>query len=264
MSTDARMSGAEKYNAYNGMNQTSKMAAGSVAMLASVRDAHEAKLCVSAGVDFIDAKEPRRGALGAVSLKTLRSIRDVVPAHIPLSATLGDDVCEAVKIAAAAHASAQAGADIIKVGLFSGVNIVATLNMLEQQNLPPERVVVVLLVDRDPDFSVIATLADAGIYGVMLDTVNKTAGGLLGCLSLAHLAEFIQIAQGLGLRAGLAGGLTLQDLPRILSCGPDIVGFRGALSALQDRTTELDRKALNDIRAAVPRLEATRPVTVNY
>ncbi len=225
---------------------------GPVAMLASVRDAAEASACVKAGVDFIDAKEPRAGALGAVATEMLRRIRGVVPGHIPLSATLGDELRSAAEIAEAAQAMTDAGADIIKIGLFPDVDAVALSKTMAHSMPTNAKLVAVLLADRDPDFSVISTLAKAGFYGVMLDTADKVAGGLLGCLTVIRLNEFINVGRREGLKAGLAGGLTIADLPLILRCSPDIVGFRGALTAKHERTARLDIGALQDVRAAVP------------
>lgn len=223
-----------------------------VAMLASVRDAVEASACVKAGVDFVDAKEPRAGALGAVATEMLSGIRGVVPGHIPLSATLGDELRSTAEISEAAQTMSDAGADIIKIGLFPDVDAVAISKTLAHSMPVNAKLVAVLLADRDPDFSVISTLAKAGFYGVMLDTADKVAGGLLGCLPMVRLNDFINLARREGLKAGLAGGLTIADLPHILRCSPDIVGFRGALTAKHERTACLDIGALQYVRAAVP------------
>ncbi len=225
-----------------------------VAMLASVRDADEASLCVTAGVDFIDAKEPLDGVLGAVSPDALRGIRAVVPDDIPLSATIGDNVLAAEKIAAAAQMMADCGADIVKIGLFPGVDVDAMLTALTGHNASDKKIVAVLLADQNADFSILPKLAAAGFYGAMLDTVDKVSSGLTRCLPTPRLKDFVVQAQALGLKAGLAGGLTLPDLPLVLECKPDIVGFRGALVAENDRTARLDMKALQKVRASVPSL----------
>ena len=43
-------------------------------LLVSVTSAAEASAALAGGADVIDAKDPRRGALGAVSPQTLRAI----------------------------------------------------------------------------------------------------------------------------------------------------------------------------------------------
>ncbi|MGH1418142.1 MAG: (5-formylfuran-3-yl)methyl phosphate synthase [Hyphomicrobiaceae bacterium] len=224
----------------------------SVAMLASVRNGEEAALCVSAGVDLIDAKEPRAGALGAVLPDTLRDIRRAVPNSIALSATIGDDIVDAGEIALAGQAMADAGADIVKIGLFEAVDVEAMLQALQPDLSLRRKFVAVLLADQALDLTVLSKLSKAGFYGVMLDTVEKASGGLTTCQSPSQLRQFIDQARGLGLKAGLAGGLTLQDLPLVLACKPDIVGFRGALAECKDRSAHIDRTSLQRVRASIP------------
>src|SRR5206468_1296208 len=57
-------------------------------LLVSVADAREERAARLGGADVIDAKNPRRGALGAVSEATLRAIG--AEAGRPFSAALGD------------------------------------------------------------------------------------------------------------------------------------------------------------------------------
>src|SRR5439155_1217666 len=63
--------------------------------------------------DVIDAKDPARGALGAVSAERLAAIRRTVGAVRPVSAALGDARDEGTVAAAAA---AAAGAAFVKLG----------------------------------------------------------------------------------------------------------------------------------------------------
>ncbi len=235
-------------------------AASTPLMLASVRNAQEAKICVAGGVDLIDAKEPAAGALGAVSLKRLHEIRQVVPHTIPISATLGDDVHDTREILEAAAARFEAGADIIKIGLFPDVDVSRLAREIGKQRRlyagsRPDFVAVILadLISPDAFTKILRQLGRAGFWGVMLDTADKRSGGLGTYLSLADLKGFIQTAQKCGLNAGLAGSLTLEGLPAILKLGPDIVGFRGALAALEERTQDLDAKSVTRVRQAIPR-----------
>ena len=47
-------------------------------LLVSVRSEEEARAALAGGADIIDAKEPSRGALGAVEIGVLREIVSVV------------------------------------------------------------------------------------------------------------------------------------------------------------------------------------------
>jgi len=58
--------------------------------LASVRDAGEAEMAMTAGADIIDLKDPHSGALGALNLKTIASCVRSIARRAPVSATVGD------------------------------------------------------------------------------------------------------------------------------------------------------------------------------
>src|SRR5262249_47819969 len=85
-------------------------------LLVSVADAIDAAVALDGGADIIDAKDPRAGALGAVSLGVFGEIRAGVANRRPLSAAVGDAADEAA-IARAAYEFAAAGAVFVKVGL---------------------------------------------------------------------------------------------------------------------------------------------------
>jgi len=79
-------------------------------LLVSVRDVRDARAAVRGGADIVDAKDPRRGALGPVTPSTLARIRAAVPPGIPVSAALGDaeaerEVTRAARLAAARGAA---------------------------------------------------------------------------------------------------------------------------------------------------------------
>jgi hypothetical protein len=97
-------------------------------LLVSVADPREARAALAGGADLIDAKEPRRGALGAVAPDRLRSICEAVGAHRPVSAALGD-ARQAVHIERAAQAAVNAGVSYVKVG-FRGIGSAARVRQL--------------------------------------------------------------------------------------------------------------------------------------
>src|SRR5207247_7915580 len=88
-------------------------------LLVSVADPSEARAALEGGADVIDAKQPRRGALGPVRPDVLAAIRQVVGAARPVSAALGDARDEAA-IERAAGGAAGLGGAFGKVG-FAGV-----------------------------------------------------------------------------------------------------------------------------------------------
>jgi uncharacterized protein (UPF0264 family) len=70
--------------------------------------------------------------------------------------------------------------------------------------------------------------ADAGLQGCLLDTAVKDGRGLFHWLGAAELAAFVEACRARRLFSALAGSLSAEDLARLESIGPDLVGVRGA------------------------------------
>lgn len=221
-------------------------------LLASVRSAAEARVAVAGGADLIDAKEPARGALGAVDADVVSAIRAIVPAPIPVSATIGDVPCaELDEIAARAAGMSAAGADIVKIGLFTPGEATAMLDRLAYVREGHGRRFLVMLADRGIDLALLPELPRAGFAGVMLDTADKSFGSLADICDDARLADFVFTARQAGLRVGLAGALRLWHIPRMVRLGADILGFRGALCRAEARAGEIDASAVGDVARAL-------------
>jgi (5-formylfuran-3-yl)methyl phosphate synthase len=222
--------------------------------LASVTGENEARLCAELGADIIDAKNPVQGALGALPGERVRAIRAAVPPHVPVSATIGDPQDDPDTVAQAARFMAAAGADIVKVGFWPLRRQDAVARRLAA--LTHVRLVAVLLVDDGLDLELITPLRDARFLGIMLDTADKRAGALPDRLASDVLAEFVNVVQGQGLFAGLAGSLRAEHVPQLLALEPDVLGFRGGLCRAGARTSGIDAEAVRAVRATMPGSEA--------
>src|ERR1700680_889231 len=97
-------------------------------LLVSVADPCEARAALAGGADVIDAKDPRRGALGPVAPHRLRAICDAVGPHRRVSPALGD-APPAARVARAAQTAAEAGVTYVKVG-FRGIGSPARVRHL--------------------------------------------------------------------------------------------------------------------------------------
>lgn len=222
--------------------------------LASVRTPAEAAIALAAGAAIIDAKEPRAGALGALPLAVTSAIAAAVAGRAPVSATVGDLPFTTSALAPAMLATAAAGADIVKIGVFgapaSSEDAEAWLDA-GLAALPGElphpagcaRRVAVLMADQGGAALPLAPFARHGFAGVMLDTADKSRGSLAGLLAVRQLQDFVDQAQALGLWAGLAGSLAAGDIPALLPLGADYLGFRTALCRDGRRGGELDPQA---------------------
>jgi uncharacterized protein (UPF0264 family) len=226
-----------------------------VSFLASVTDEREALLAAHAGADIIDCKDPSSGALGALPHSVVRAIRAAVPRHVPVSATIGDLACVPDRVGDAVAAMAATGVDYVKIGLFPGAEIAATIARLGTLSLKGCRLVGVMLADREPDLALVDDMRRAGFAGAMLDTAGKSGGTLLDCLSASELSEFIARTRGAGLFAGLAGSLRLDQIGGLMAFEPDVLGFRGALCLNRERASGIDAAAVQSIRRTIPRAD---------
>jgi uncharacterized protein (UPF0264 family) len=203
-------------------------------LLVSVSDASEARTALRGGADVIDAKDPRRGALGPVGRERLAAIRATVGGRRPVSAALGDRAPEGLVERRAAAAASQ-GAAFVKVG-FRGVQTVAPARRIAAAAYrgagATTRVVLVAYADwrraesLDPG-SLLALAGESGAAGALLDTAFKDAS-LFDLFPAAAVGEWVAAAHAAALFAGLAGSLGGADFARVRALGADLVGVRGA------------------------------------
>jgi uncharacterized protein (UPF0264 family) len=209
-------------------------------LLVSVRSANEVAPAIEGGADIIDAKEPARGALGPVSVETLRAILSRVPPDCCFSVALGDlSSTEAVDSALAGWSHMDHKSPIyLKVG-FAGVTSCATIARLIRHTVriasrhPILHVIPVAYADArragtvtPPILLELATESLAS--GLLVDTYIKDGRGLLSWLEPAALAQWTEAVHRAGLLAAVAGALRPDDLYLLRGVGADVVGVRGA------------------------------------
>jgi (5-formylfuran-3-yl)methyl phosphate synthase len=226
-------------------------------MLASVADVIETEIALVEGADIIDLKDPAQGPLGALPLEVVREIVAAVGGRRLLSAVAGNlDMVPALLVDAVASL-AETGVDYVKIGFLPSANAgacIAALHPLAGRT----RLVGVLFADLDPDLALLPRFAAAGFAGVMLDTATKGKGRLLDYSDIPALKTFIEACRRSRLAAGLAGSLEPPDVARLLPLEPAFLGFRGALTATQDRSSRLDGDRVKLLRDLIPREHALR------
>lgn len=220
--------------------------------LASVANADEARTVLAAGADIIDIKDPGRGALGAVPPCITEDIVKLVDGRVMTSATIGDLPMQVPCLSHALDAVKNTGVDIIKIGVFADTVCADVLQLIERYAGEGNRIVLVFFADLNPQLENLCALADTGVYGVMLDTSDKTRGSLRTILDDMALNHFIREARSRGLLSGLAGSLKPGDIPPLLKLQPDYLGFRGALCDRQLRNNTIDVQSACSIRAMIP------------
>jgi dihydroneopterin aldolase len=233
-------------------------------MLASVTGVAEAEIAISGGVDIIDLKDPKAGALGAVAIDTIRQTVSSVAGRRATSAVCGDLPMEPEIIRAKAEEIAATGVDFVKVGFFPSGNIAACSAALAPL-AARTKLIAVMFADLAPDFEFLPVFAKDGFHGAMVDTAQKAKGRLLDHLPPERIPAFVDRARSHGLAVGLSGSLEAPDIPRLLPFAPDFLGFRGALCDQSERTTPLSAEAVSQIRDLIPEeLQPGAPSTVDY
>ncbi|WP_024278862.1 (5-formylfuran-3-yl)methyl phosphate synthase [Xanthobacter sp. 126] len=220
-------------------------------LLASVATLDEMSTALAVGIDILDLKNPSEGALGAWAPEALLdavALWRAAGAPGSLSATVGDHPLDPDVLRAAAERTSATGVPLVKIGfaLGDGAALPPVLDALRPLGRET-RLIAVLFADQAPDLAAVPLFAAAGFHGVMLDTADKAAGGLLAHLPVETLARFVAAARAEGLLTGLAGSLKVADITPLAALRPHYLGFRGALCA-EGRTSALDPLRLAAVR----------------
>lgn len=220
-------------------------------LLVSVRSVEEALVAADGGADFIDLKEPGRGALGGLPIETIREIVTALHRHrgdLAISATIGDvPLHEFHRIMACVAAVGECGVDYVKVGIERSVQAPGVLEALAASGWA---IVPVFIADRGLELEHVARACTLRFPGVMADTSDKRAGSLFDVLSMDVLQQFVTTVRAAGPMVGLAGALRAGHVPLLRALAPDFAGFRTAVCA-GDRSSALDPQRLRELSAAM-------------
>lgn len=222
-------------------------------LLVSVRDADEALEAALAGADLVDAKDPERGALGALPVGTVRDLVARIGGRALTSAVAGEPQ-EGADLGPCVAAMAATGVAYVKVAVQAGFSDAA---LAEAAAAAPGRLIGVLFAEDTPAPTLVARLAVAGFVGAMIDTATKDGRRLPDLLPAPTLAAFTNACRDHGLVSGLAGSLALPDIEPLAALGPHYLGFRGGLCRDSDRTQGLDparvAEAVKTLRSGIRR-----------
>ena len=224
-------------------------------LLASVRSEAEAEQALLSGADIIDCKNPADGALGALPPEMIVRIVDAVAGERPVSATAGNIRNDPLYLYNQVCRTGDCGVDYVKAGLFEHAAIPEQLRTFAKL-AKDHALIAVCFADRPFPSDLLPQLAVSGVQGVMVDTAGKRAAGLTELWSLERIADFIEQARAQRLMCGVAGRIGLRDIPALLTCDADYLGFRSALCAGR-RSDGIDDLAMMQVRQAIPFYEHT-------
>jgi uncharacterized protein (UPF0264 family) len=215
-------------------------------LLISPINTDEARESIAGGADIIDVKNPKEGSLGANFPWVIKSIREITPKNMMVSATLGDVPYKPGTVALAAAGAVVSGADYIKVGLYGTSNFEEALEVMEG--------VVRAVKDIREDTLVVASgyadsyrvgavdpadiprvAYEAGADLAMLDTAIKDGHTLFDYMDPDKLIRFNDEIHSYGLKSALAGSIQEDQLELLHQLGCDVVGIRGAACTGGDR-----------------------------
>jgi uncharacterized protein (UPF0264 family) len=236
-------------------------------LLVSVVDKAEALDSIEGGADILDVKNPKEGSLGANFPRVIRQVKEVTPANLELSATLGDLPNLPGTASLAALGAAASGVDYVKAGLFGVKNCEeATALMTEVVNAVKEfDGGLKTIASGYADFRTVGCVSPlelplvahkAGADGVLVDVkVKNGQTNLFSFLTDENLKELVDKAHDYDLLAALAGSLDTQDIQRVYSLGADIIGVRGAVCTKKDRVTgKLEREKVAEFAEEIRRV----------
>lgn len=216
-------------------------------MLASVTNVKEALMALGAGVEMIDLKNPAAGALGALDHALVKNIVQAINHRGAVSATIGDLPMQSKLIVDATQAMLRAGVDIVKIGFFGQSLHEQCLDALH--DLATEhKLIAVMFADESPNLKLLDKIAEAGFFGVMLDTAHKNGKHLLNHMSIDQLSLFVKDAKVQGLEVGLAGSIQAIHIETLSQAKPSYLGFRGAICEESKRTSKIDSKKILQLK----------------
>ncbi len=230
-------------------------------LLISVTSVKEAQIALQCGADFIDLKDPKQGALGALPLEVVTDIVTFIggkdlPEKKVISATVGDLAMEPALLQQQVLTLSKTKVDIVKIGFFGELNAGAInyqpcLDALRPIAESGVMLIAVLFVEYEYAEDLVSAIKGAGFYGVMLDTAEKNGTTFLNYFSVDEIKSVAKSVQSQGLLFGLAGSLNLQHIGVIKEIAPDYMGFRGGVCANNNRKSELDPDKIRAIRKVI-------------
>lgn len=208
----------------------------SVQLLVSVRDAAEASAALVGGAHLIDVKEPARGALGAADPAEWHAIAAVAAGQRPLSIALGELSESSPAQLAALAGQVPRSAKFAKLGLAGCDGDPAWRDkwLTVMRALPPGvGSVAVVYADHlsaaAPEPQAISALQEiAPLSAVLIDTQDKSRGGLFEHWPFSELRGFCSAVRRLGLPLALAGSLQARDFSQALLLDPTWLAVRAA------------------------------------
>ena len=219
-------------------------------LLVSVRSSAEAVSASVGGAQVIDIKEPSRGSLGPADSNVWREVCSQIGDSHPVSAALGELLTDRP----ADRLADLSSIGMVKIGLAGchGVDdwLVRWQGVLGRL---PSAVAAVAVAYADhtraasPEpHEILKCAAELGCSTLLIDTFDKSLGGLFDIMSDRQIARLVQAARSRSLRVVLAGSLDYTAIEKALTYEPDLIAVRGA-ACEGSRTGTIDRSRVRKL-----------------
>ncbi len=226
-------------------------------LLVSAQNMDEVLEADRGGADIIDVKNLQEAMVGSAHPMLAREAKARIPAHKHLSVTLGVVPNQPGTVAMAVYAAGQLNATSVKVG-FVRADYDTAVDVLRESRRALEgsdtKLIGSLFGDNglydglDPR-SMVRLALDGQCDGFLIDTLTKDGRNLFNFLSENELREMVIEAKLAGLSTALSGHLKLTDLDMLARINPDIVGVRGAVCSIGDRSRTVAWEAVAHFKA---------------
>jgi uncharacterized protein (UPF0264 family) len=236
-------------------------------LLVSPKNETEAAEAIAGGADIIDVKNPREGPLGANFPWVIKRVKQITPADIEVSCTIGEMPNLPGSMALAALGAATTGVNYVKAGLYGLKTPEAAVNLMQNvvKAAKDFNSSVKVVVSGYADAERISTVDSLHIPKIandvqgdiaMIDTAIKDGKNLFDFLTKSQLQRFVDKAHSYGLKAALAGSLRKEDMPDVCALDADVVGVRGAVCTLSDRVNgQITREKVRELVEVVRQAE---------
>lgn len=236
-------------------------------LLISPINTEEALEAIEGGADIVDVKNPKEGSLGASFPWIIKSVREMTPKDMLVSATLGDVPYKPGTVSLAAMGALVSGADYIKVGLYGTKNYDEALEVMEnvvrtvRENSSDAVVVASGYADAHrigaiSPMEIPKVAAEAGADLAMVDTAVKDGKTLFDFMDMDDLQKFVNEIHDYGLKSALAGSVKKDQLKPLYDINCDVVGVRGAACIGGDRNTgKIHRSAVTELKNMISDFE---------
>jgi uncharacterized protein (UPF0264 family) len=237
-------------------------------LLVSVRSKIEAIEAIAGGVDILDIKEPANGSLGMATSGVISEIAETVHRQtkpVPVSVALGEliDWTNEAPLLPTSVTFAKVGLSGLQRQPDWRRSWLSFRNHCETLRQQPIRWVAVAYADAVEASSptlpeILQAAIETGCAGFLIDTHGKAGKSLLDHVPVAQLCEIAEECHRARIFLAIAGRLTIETLPEVCDCQPDILAIRSAACQHGNRQDSVEASRVASFRDAIHRIHQKR------